>query len=198
MAKILTEDAPAATKSRASIPVNVDSAIRKALEKLPADRFTGAQEFARALADPAFRHGVDSPELGGDRHRAWRRLSIAFAGVASILAIALGWSLSRAPAQPFEPVSFVVRLPDSLRLANLTMANLSGAELQCANLSGAYLNGAYLNGANLSGSNLSGAYLSGADLSGADLVQVKNLTREQLDKAKTDEMTILPDYLLNK
>ena len=57
LAKILTEDAKAPTKARASIPANVDAAIRKALEELPADRFTGAQDFARALADPGFRHG---------------------------------------------------------------------------------------------------------------------------------------------
>jgi len=39
----------------ASVPANVDAAIRKALEKLPADRFTSTQEFAKALADPASR-----------------------------------------------------------------------------------------------------------------------------------------------
>ena len=57
LAKILTDPAPAPTKVRVSIPPNVDAAIRKALEKLPADRFTTAQDFAKALADSAFRHG---------------------------------------------------------------------------------------------------------------------------------------------
>ena len=37
-------------------PPNVDAAIRKALEKLPADRFTSAQGFSKALSDSGFRH----------------------------------------------------------------------------------------------------------------------------------------------
>ena len=59
LAKILTDPAPAPTKVRLSIPPNVDAAIRKALEKLPADRFKTAQEFARALGDAGFRHGEE-------------------------------------------------------------------------------------------------------------------------------------------
>ncbi|NNF13393.1 MAG: protein kinase [Gemmatimonadetes bacterium] len=46
-----------ATAMRTSVPAHVDAAIRKGLEKLPADRFKGAQDFATALQDPAFRHG---------------------------------------------------------------------------------------------------------------------------------------------
>jgi serine/threonine-protein kinase len=43
LAKILTAEAPSAARARASIPPNVDAAIRKAIERLPADRFKGAQ-----------------------------------------------------------------------------------------------------------------------------------------------------------
>ena len=57
LGKIIQGDAVSATTARRSIPPNVDAAIRKALEKLPADRFAGAQQFADALADPTFRHG---------------------------------------------------------------------------------------------------------------------------------------------
>lgn len=46
-----------ATKARPSVPANVDAALRKALQKLPADRFTKATEFAAALADSSFRYG---------------------------------------------------------------------------------------------------------------------------------------------
>ena len=82
--------------------------------------------------------------------------------------------------------------------AHLRGANLSGAYLWGANLSGAYLWGANLSEANLGGAHLSGAHLRGADLRGASLEGVKNLTREQLEKAQTDDKTILPDYLRNK
>ena len=57
LGKIIQGLPVSATSVRKSIPANVDAALRKALEKLPAGRFTGAQEFARALADPGFTHG---------------------------------------------------------------------------------------------------------------------------------------------
>ncbi len=64
--------------------------------------------------------------------------------------------------------------------ANLFAANLSGAEFIEANLSEAKLYEANLSGANLLKANLSGAKFSGANLSKA-----KNLSCEQLLKAKT-------------
>ena len=54
LAKILTLDAPSITAVRRTVPPNVGSAIAKALEKLPADRFTSAAEFATALDDESF------------------------------------------------------------------------------------------------------------------------------------------------
>ena len=87
--------------------------------------------------------------------------------------------------------------------ANLPRANISGADLSEAYLRGAILSGADLrradlDGANLSRADLDGANLSRADLKGAYLIGVKNLTQQQLDEAKTNEKTILPDYLRNK
>ncbi len=77
--------------------------------------------------------------------------------------------------------------------ANLPRANISGADLRRA-----YLRGAILSGADLRRADLDGANLSRADLKGAYLIGVKNLTQQQLDEAKTNEKTILPDYLRNK
>ncbi len=78
--------------------------------------------------------------------------------------------------------------------------DLSGVDLTRAKLRGADLRGAIfiradLKGAIFSRADLTGAILSVADLSGANLKEVINLTREQLEKAQTDEKTILPDYL---
>src|SRR6188508_2928758 len=47
--KIITEPAQPVTSLRRSVPANVAAAIDKALEKLPADRFATANEFAAAL-----------------------------------------------------------------------------------------------------------------------------------------------------
>jgi serine/threonine-protein kinase len=50
LGKILLGEAPSATSMRRSVPPNVDGAIRRALEKLPADRFGGIPHRARRSA----------------------------------------------------------------------------------------------------------------------------------------------------
>ena len=52
--KIVTEEAAPVTKLRKAVPQNVADAVAKALEKLPADRFATAKEFADALGNPTF------------------------------------------------------------------------------------------------------------------------------------------------
>ena len=112
LGKIIQGLPVSATAIRPSVPANVDAAIRKALEKLPADRFTSAQEFARALADPAFRHGeLDGAVVGADPG-PWNRLTLTFAALfvlATGVAGVFGWSLLRP-----EPVVSVERFPLSI------------------------------------------------------------------------------------
>ena len=93
LAKILTDPAPAPTKVRVSIPPNVDAAIRKALEKLPADRFTSAQDFQKALTDSGFRHGDETAEGVVASIGIWRPWAMASTGLAVIFAIGFGWLL---------------------------------------------------------------------------------------------------------
>ena len=54
LVQILTSDAPSITSMRRTVPPHVGHALARALEKLPADRFTSAAEFAAALGDPSF------------------------------------------------------------------------------------------------------------------------------------------------
>ena len=54
LVKILTADAPSITSERRTVPPHVGHALARALEKLPADRFASAAEFAAALTDPSF------------------------------------------------------------------------------------------------------------------------------------------------
>ena len=99
-AKVLTEEPTGPTQYRKTIPANVDAAVRRALEKLPADRFASAQDFTRALADPGFRFG----EAGaGSSTGAWNRLAVGLGALATLLALTLGWALLR-PEAP-QPVS---------------------------------------------------------------------------------------------
>jgi len=98
LGKIIQGIPVSARAVRKSIPLNVDGAIRKALEKLPADRFSGASDFARALADPAFRYGETPGEATAGTARTWNRLSATLAASTMLLLGALGWSMTRAPA----------------------------------------------------------------------------------------------------
>jgi serine/threonine-protein kinase len=111
LGKIIQGDPVSPTTVRRSIPANVDAALRKALEKLPADRFTDAQGFARALADPGFRHGHEG-EGGADagpRATYWKRLAITFGSAAAVLAAVAAWGLLR-PAPLREPVRTLLEL----------------------------------------------------------------------------------------
>jgi serine/threonine-protein kinase len=101
LGKIITEPAPRASRHRPSVPPNVDAAIRRSLEKLPADRFEDAQAFAKALADPGFRHGVQ-PEAHGAMPMRSRALALGGWAAAGVAGIALALSASR--PQPPPPV----------------------------------------------------------------------------------------------
>ena len=52
VAKVLTEDPRPIVSQRRTVPPNVAAAVSRALEKIPADRFGTAHEFAEALIDP--------------------------------------------------------------------------------------------------------------------------------------------------
>ena len=103
LGKILQGLPMSATAARTSVPTNVDAAIRKALEKLPVDRFTDAQGLAKALADPSFRHGEEAAEAVAAAKGPWKGLSMALGAVALVSILALGWSLLR--PEPPQPVT---------------------------------------------------------------------------------------------
>ncbi|HSM03208.1 MAG TPA: protein kinase, partial [Longimicrobiales bacterium] len=97
LAKILTDRPVAPTEARASVPPHVDAAIRRSLEKLPADRFQRAHDFARALGDPRFVHGA---EFGSEpRTRASRGMNVAGAAAVVLLAALAAWGWLRPTAE---------------------------------------------------------------------------------------------------
>ena len=77
LGKIIAGKPVSVMEERPSVPANVDGAVRKALEKLPADRFTSAQEFIRALGDPGFRYGDVAVAGAGVAAGPWNRLTMA-------------------------------------------------------------------------------------------------------------------------
>ncbi|HUF35721.1 MAG TPA: protein kinase [Gemmatimonadales bacterium] len=67
VAKVMTAEPADVTSLRRTIPVHVADAVRTALQKLPADRFASAADFAAALGNPAF--GATAPLRPGGAGR---------------------------------------------------------------------------------------------------------------------------------
>ena len=65
VARVVTEQPRSLTSQRHTIPPQVEAAVLTALEKLPADRFGSAAEFAAALGDPELRHAGDHRPSAG-------------------------------------------------------------------------------------------------------------------------------------
>ena len=113
LVKILTTDAPSITSERRTVPPHVGHALAQALEKLPADRFTSAAEFAEALGDEGFTYKarartsvtVSTPEPVATPAMVpgpWKRLTIATTTLAALLATLAAWGWLRSPPAP-EP-----------------------------------------------------------------------------------------------
>ena len=114
LGKIIAGKPVSATDERPSIPANVDAAIRKALEKLPADRFTSAQEFVRALGDEHFRYGelaIVGADVGGG---PWNRLTMAITAVATVLLITSVWGWVNVDRPETVVTRFTVPVPGGI------------------------------------------------------------------------------------
>ena len=115
LGQIIAGEAVSAIRKRGSVPANVDAALRCALEKLPADRFTSAQDFVRALGDEHFQYGELEEEPVGASARSLKWLAVGATTTTAILAVALGMSiLSPDPPQPVS--RFEINLPDGIEL----------------------------------------------------------------------------------
>jgi len=105
VAKVITEKAPPVTTARDTVPSHVAAAITKALNKLPADRFKSAADFAEALGDVRFAlPAAGGTTAGAPRTRSlWNPLSIGASAVALILLVLTAWLAAREAAP--QPVA---------------------------------------------------------------------------------------------
>ncbi len=150
LVKILTTDAPSITDERRTVPPNVGAALARALEKLPADRFTSAADFAAALTDDGYTYEV-RPRTGATAATAAARSATsrrsvgvdrrAFSAVTVVAVVAIGlalWGwLGPAPPLPvtrtsldldgrtFRGMGKILVSPDGRRFA---LMGLTGAE----------------------------------------------------------------------
>jgi serine/threonine-protein kinase len=101
-----------AAQVRPSVPPNVDAAIRRALERVPADRFASAEAFAAALVNPAFRHGPVASAGGSRRIRSvYAAAIVVLAGLA-----AWGWARPRVRPSIAEVTRLTATLPQDHRI----------------------------------------------------------------------------------
>jgi serine/threonine-protein kinase len=124
--KIVTDEARPVTELRKSVPPYVGAALAKALEKLPADRFATAHEFAEALHGRGIALGPRGTAVvgataglaaapGGWRARL-RDPVVLGVGLVAIAALVAAAGLARRPsAASLPPIQFVLATSDSTR-----------------------------------------------------------------------------------
>ena len=124
LGKILSSRLVSATEERPAVPAHVDSAIKKALEKLPADRFKSARDFVRALADPGFRHGGAAAATTEAAHPT--RTVAALATVSAVMTVLAVWGWMGTTSAPASArlSRLTATLPPEHRLAAVSQRAL--------------------------------------------------------------------------
>jgi len=116
ISKVLTESPRAVRAARPNVGEGVELAIERALEKLPADRFATAQEFAAALTDQALRSTTGSRSAGRRPTKATPRWSLyGIATFAMLMTVAALWGwLRRATPKPVVRYSLIADSSEAL------------------------------------------------------------------------------------
>jgi Tol biopolymer transport system component len=101
LGKVITLEPTSVTEQRRAVPAHVDATVAKALEKVPADRFGSARDFAAALADEGFRHGSGVPSAGSASPVV---KAVALGGWVAAVALGGLWLASVFGPEPAPPV----------------------------------------------------------------------------------------------
>ena len=117
IARIITEPAPPLQRARSSVPRHIESAIHRALQRLPADRFQSVAQFADALAHPDHSSsGTTIAALARPRSqvRSWLVplvLGLAALGIGLTVGRRSGWQpVSRKSVARFVIAKVIARL----------------------------------------------------------------------------------------
>jgi serine/threonine-protein kinase len=118
VARVLTEQPRPMLPQRHTIPPQVEAAVLTSLEKLPADRFATAAEFAAALTDTGYasRSTMAIAASAGPATALWRRRFALAAGVAAVAIVFAGLGWTRARGNNNQPTTWqYISLGDSVR-----------------------------------------------------------------------------------
>jgi len=119
VARVMTEEPRSLTLQRHTVPAQVEAVVRRALEKLPADRFASAAEFAAALGGMAVR-GYDGtmPAVAQPPARVrfgWNAVTVLTVATAVTAAALAAWGWLR--PRPTPPTTWqYATIGDTLRL----------------------------------------------------------------------------------
>jgi eukaryotic-like serine/threonine-protein kinase len=120
VARLMSEEPRSLGAQRKAIPEQVEYAVMRSLEKIPADRWATAREFAEAMDEtatsPAARGATTRYTRGVDRRASWSTrlrdpLVVALAGLVVIATLAAGFA--RRPAAVAEPLQVRFAIPAS-------------------------------------------------------------------------------------
>ena len=130
VARVVTETPRPLLPQRHTIPPHIEAAVLTALEKLPADRFGTAAEFAQALADPKYSAAapaatVATPAAAPPPSRRRSTVTWSLLGLAAVATVAALWGWLRpAPAPLVNRFSLFFRPTEAPRAA-ATVSNLA-------------------------------------------------------------------------
>ena len=114
--KILAEVVQPVTELRKSVPPHVAAATAQALEKLAADRFGTAKEFADALTNPAFTlPSAQAGVAGAPASAVWNRVSVGLAALTVVLLGTTLWGWLGGRSAPSEPLRFSI-VPEGVEI----------------------------------------------------------------------------------
>ncbi|MFN2603434.1 MAG: LpqB family beta-propeller domain-containing protein, partial [Gemmatimonadaceae bacterium] len=123
IARMLTEKPRPIRTTRPQVPDYVEATVMRALEKLPADRFSNVREFADGLQgrlDLASSNALTSARRAATSHGAtWRQrlkdpLVLSLAALLLIVAAAAAYRERTRPSEQ-RPIRFVLATPDSVK-----------------------------------------------------------------------------------
>ncbi len=130
VAKVMTDDPRPLTELRRSVPMSVNAAVLKALEKLPADRFGSAAEFSTGLSDPSLSMSSAAIPLPGAPAADWRqRLAIPLMVTVGLLVLLLGWAMSRSSTRDSPVMRFALGFEDNETLFYSGLGNLPRVDI---------------------------------------------------------------------
>ncbi|MEP6687690.1 MAG: protein kinase [Gemmatimonadales bacterium] len=120
VARVVTETPRSLHAQRHTIPAHVEAAVNTALEKLPADRFATAAEFAEALTGRGFSAAATAvtPKVARPAGPAprWKALAVGALALAAVAIAAALWGWLRPkPAPTVNRFSLLLRPAEGLR-----------------------------------------------------------------------------------